>query len=91
MLGPYLLGLTVTVFFIGVLFGAKKTPVKKGTILVPQADSFSLIIMFMKQYPWVTYYGQSNSAPRGTVSVPFFLSVYQNQWEKCPGCKLEVV
>ena len=49
---------------------------------------FSLIIMFMeKGVPpghWgtkivprrVPYYGQSNSAPRGTVPVPFFLNLY---------------
>ena len=45
---------------------------------------FSLIIMFMeKKYPFgtgalplrVPYYGQSNSAPRSTILVPFFLSV----------------
>ena len=50
--------------------------------LFQRGTLFSLIIMFivfMKQYPWVTgapktntCYGQSNSAPWGTVSVPFF-------------------
>ncbi len=46
-------------FSRGVLFRSKtkvenSTPLKKGTILVPLRALFSLMIMFMKQYHWVT-------------------------------------
>ncbi len=76
-----------TLFKRGTISEQKKaensTPLKKGTILVPLAALFFLNNHVYETVPFcqwgtkivplrVPYYGQSNSAPRGTVSVPFF-------------------
>ncbi len=69
----------------GYCFRAKKKGLKKGTILVPIRALYLLNNHVYATVPlvhWSTkivplkipYYGQLNSAPRGTVSVPFFLS-----------------
>ncbi len=63
------------------------TPLQNGTILVPLRALFFLNNHVYETVPlghWGTekvslrapYYGQSNSAPRGTVLVPFFSECY---------------
>ena len=77
---------TVTLFSEGYCFGAKKvensTPLKKGTVLVPLGHFFlnNHVYETVPFGHWgteivalrVLYYGQSNSARRGIVLVPFF-------------------